>query len=189
MEIKMDLKEGIYCHEKNHLYKAGILQTDIIIEYADMNHLESWMKLIDMVRWTFPGLETQKLMEGYRNTVIKNIKRKSAVCALNDQQVVGTLLFSVRHNMISFLAVHPEYRRKQIGTKLFKEALKILDRKRDIGVDTFGENDPSGVAARGFYKKLGFEEDKVILWKGGDVLLEHPQQRFILRAKKFVKHD
>ncbi|WP_054939920.1 hypothetical protein [Paenibacillus ihuae] len=50
------------------------------------------MGLIDLVRTNFPGLDTSELLEGYRQTVIKNINRRSAICAVNAGEVVGFML-------------------------------------------------------------------------------------------------
>ena len=80
-------------------------QTFIII-YAEMEQLESWMRLIDVVRWNFPGLASERELADYRETVIKNIKRGSAICALDGETVVGFWLFSRKYNMLCHMAVH-----------------------------------------------------------------------------------
>ena len=42
--------------------------------------IDSWMELVKNVRWNFPGLETENALEEHRNTVLKFIRQKSAVC-------------------------------------------------------------------------------------------------------------
>lgn len=153
------------------------MDNKIKIAYATMNELDSWMQLIETVRWNFPGLETQKDMEDYRDTVIKNINRKSAVCALDNGTVVGFLLFSVKNNMLCQMAVHPDYRRQKIASQMIEIMLENLDRGRDIEVHTFRKDDEKGIAPRALYKKLGFEEAEPGLDFG------YPIQKFILRAK------
>lgn len=154
------------------------------IQYAGKNQLVSWMDLIELVRFDFPGLETEELVEGYRKTVMKNIERKSAVCALDESKVIGVLLFSKNNNMLSFIAVHPEYRRKHIATRMVQKMLINLDCTKDIYVDTYGEGDPQGRAARAFYKQLGFIEGEIVPWKSGEIQIQYPQQRFILKANR-----
>lgn len=35
-------------------------------EYGALWNIESWMELVKMVRWNFPGLETQAALEDHR---------------------------------------------------------------------------------------------------------------------------
>jgi ribosomal protein S18 acetylase RimI-like enzyme len=148
--------------------------TVLDITYATMANLESWMALIDLVRWNFPGLETTELVEGYRQTVIKFIKDRRAICALDGNAVVGLLLFSTKHNMLCHMAVHPDHRRRDVATRMIALMLENLDRSRDVVVTTFREEDEKGTAPRALYKKLGFQE--------AELRFDHdyPEQKFIL---------
>lgn len=155
----------------------GNQKRDIRIEFATMNNLSSWMSLVEIVRANFPGLETQELLDGYRNTVIKNIKRQSAICALHGNIVAGILLFSEKHNMISCMAVHPEYRRSGIARGMIELMLPKLDQTKDITVTTFREDDPKGVAPRALYQSLGFLPSELCIELG------YPSQVFVLKGK------
>ncbi len=163
------------------------MKSAISIGYASVEDLPSWMQLVELVRWNFPGLETEELLEGYKNTVIKNINRNSAICAKANKQVVGILLFSQKHNMLCCMAVHPEYRRRHIAEAMILQMLKQLDRSRDIVVDTFRSEDPKGEAPRALYKKLGFVEGEEIIWQEGSGQVEYPEQRFILKAEPNIQ--
>lgn len=156
---------------------------EVQIIYAQQDRLEEWMELVELVRYEISGLSTDQLLEGHKKTVMKNMKRKSAICAQLNGQLVGVLLFSTNNNMLSFLAVHPDYRRKNIATIMVGEMFKNLDRTKDISVDTFGEGDPAGKAARAFYKNIGFVEGKIVPWRSGTIINEYAQQRFIYEAK------
>lgn len=147
------------------------------IKYATMDELNSWIKLVRLVSWNFPGLETEELLDGYKNTVIRNINRKSAICAVSKDKVVGILLFSTKYNMLCCMAVHPTYRKRGIAKRMMKEMISNLDKSRDIIVDTFREEDPKGIAPRSLYTSLGFEPAELIESFG------YPNQRFVLRAK------
>lgn len=150
---------------------------EIIIKNAERKNLNGWMNFVEIVRWNFPGLETEELLEKYRETVEKNIDRGTAVCALAGRMVVGVLLFSVKHNRLNFLAVHPEFRRRGIGAGLVRLAFERLDLTKDIVVDTFCEEDEKGAAPRAFYQKLGFSAGEIkTIQMGGK---EHPVQSFI----------
>lgn len=158
-------------------------QHDIEIKYASMEQLASWMNLVEIVRWNFPGLETQVFLNEYKDTVIKHINKKSAICAMEGNIVVGMLLFSRKYNMLCCMAVHPEYRRKHIATKMIALMLENLDRDKDIVVDTFRQHDPKGNGPRALYKKLGFVEGELTM------NFNYPNQRFVLKKNPlFVKN-
>ena len=118
--------------------------------------IESWMKLVKNVRWNFPGLETEQALEEYKNTVIKFMGQKRAICVKKENEVIGVLLFSHKYNMICCLAVSPNYRNQGIASKLLLYALDKLDRTKIITVSTFREDDEKGIAPRALYKKYGF---------------------------------
>lgn len=135
------------------------------------------MQLVELIRWNFPGLETKELIDGYRETVTKNINRNSAICAKESDKVVGVLLFSVKHNMLCCMAVHPEYRKKGIATRMIHLMLEQLPTNRDVVVTTFREEDEKGIAPRALYKNIGFVEDELCYE------FNYPEQKFILRRK------
>ena len=104
------------------------------------------------------------------------MKDQQALCMKAHDKVIGALLFSKKHNMICYLAVLPEYRNRGFASALLEEALKNLDRTKDIIVSTFRDHDDKGVAPRALYKKFGFIE--------GDLVEEYgyPSQKFILKT-------
>lgn len=157
-----------------HTFDAhGDRRQQLQIGFAAYSHLESWMNLVEIVRWNFPGLETESAMEDYKRTVVKNMKRRSAICALDGNIVVGILLFSEKHRMIGCMAVHPEYQRKDIATKMVQMMLKYMD--GDVRVETFREEDERGAAPRAFYQSLGFVPGELGMAEG------HPVQEFVLK--------
>lgn len=139
---------------------------------ADINQ---WMNLVRRVSGNFPGLETERDLEEHRQTVLRFIEKRQALCAKTDDRIQGVLLFSRNRNMICCLAVSPEIRRKGIASKLLETALGELDRNRDITVSTFREDDGKGAAPRSLYRKFGFVEAELTEAFG------YPNQVFILR--------
>ena len=146
-------------------------------KYGTVLDIDSWMEMVQSVRWNFPGLETEAALNDHRKTVLRFMGERRALCVKDADTVVGVLLFSKKHNMICCLAVSPEYRRKGIASALLKKALAELDRSRDITVTTFRDNDEKGIAPRGLYKRLGFTEEKLM------IETDYPVQRFVLRGK------
>lgn len=128
--------------------------------------LPEWMALAERVKDHFPGFEA----ESYRETLVRNIARGSALCVKTDGRMAGILLFSVRHGCFSYMAVAPEYRRMGVGSALIEEMLRRTE--GDIWVDTFRAEDPMGEAPRALYRRFGFEEGELMEDFG------YPVQRF-----------
>ena len=152
----------------------------IKVELGRPSDINSWIRLVRKVGWNFPGLETEQSIEEHKIIVLKFMNDKRALCVKNEEDIVGVLLYSRKHNMICCLAVDPAYRKKGIASMLLREALNKLDRDKDITVSTFRENDVKGIAPRKLYKKFGFEEGELIEEFG------YPNQRFVLHADKSV---
>ena len=146
------------------------------VQYGTLQDIDSWMQLVQRVRWNFPGLETETSIEDHRHTVLRFMGENWALCVKDAEKVVGVLLLSKKHNMICCLAVAPEYRRNGIASALLEKALAELDSSRDITVTTFRDNDEKGIAPRALYKRFGFAGEKLMIEN------DYPVQRFVLRG-------
>ena len=76
--------------------------------------------------------------------------------------------------MICCLAVSPDHRRRGAASMLMEEALRHLDRTKEISVSTFRAEDEKGPAPRALYEKFGFIADALIEEMG------YPSQKYIL---------
>ena len=146
----------------------------IQIGLAKIEDIDSWIELVRLVRDNFPGLETEELLIGYRDTVIKNINRQTAICAKFGDSVIGVLIFSIKNNELSCMAVHPNYRRLRIASKMIEIMLSILPPNKDVKVMTFRSGDEKGIAPRALYKKFGFVEGELCYH------FNYPEQIFTL---------
>ena len=147
------------------------------IRLAKPQDLDGWMALVEQVRDRFPGLETAESLAEHRETVSQFIKNASAICASEAGRVVGALLFSKGSGTLCFLAVDPDHRRQHIAAKMVSFMLSQMEAGKDVTVTTYQEGDPSGVAARAFYRSLGFSEGKLTEEFG------YPVQEFILKRQ------
>lgn len=145
------------------------------VQFGKYCDIDTWMELVEKIRWNFPGLETPEKLEEYRETVLRFMDKEQALCVKEGSKVIGVLLFSKGRNMICCLGVSPDYRRRGIASKLLKKALENLNRTKEITVSTFREEDEKGTAPRALYKKFGFVEDELTEELG------YPNQRFVLR--------
>ena len=147
------------------------------IRFAGRADLDGWMALVASVKDAFPGLETPEALAAHRNTAAGFIDREEAVCAVVNGRVAGALLFSRQENELCFLAVLPEFRRRHIAEGMVSLMLSELIAGRDVTVTTYREDAAEGIAARAFYKRLGFRAGELIEEFGS------PVQRFVLKRE------
>jgi ribosomal protein S18 acetylase RimI-like enzyme len=138
------------------------------------------MKMIEIVRDNFPGLDTTNGLDDYRQIVIKNIIRETALCIKYSSEIVGVMIFSNHSQCLSCMAVHPNHRRKGIASAMIEKMLSLFPDNVDISVTTFRENDIKGIAPRALYKKYGFIEDELI------TEFNYPHQKFILHRNNKI---
>ena len=144
------------------------------VEYGKPQDIDAWMALVEEVRWNFPGLETQEKLDEHKTTVLKFMSKRQAICVKEGNKIAGVMLFSRGHNMICCLAVSPAYRRRHAASLLMEEALRNLDRTREISVSTFRAEDEKGTAPRALYEKFGFVEDALT------EEMDYPNQKYVL---------
>ena len=142
--------------------------------FGDNSWIDSWMQLVRAVSRSFPGLETEESIDEHKQTVLKFMSKKQALCVMNKGTVIGVLLFSRSRNMICCLAVDPAHRKQGLASILLRKALDELDQSRVITVSTFRENDDKGIAPRALYRKFGFQEGEMTEEFG------YPNQVFVL---------
>ncbi len=147
----------------------------MVIALATERDIDNWMNLVNKVKDSFPGLETQDALEEHRNTVLEFMGNDSAICAKTGNKIAGTLLFSKEANMLCFLAVDAEYRRQHVAEKMFSYMLTFMDAEKDITVTTYRADVLEGIPARMFYKRMGFTEGKLT------EEFSSPVQEFVLK--------
>lgn len=131
---------------------------NINIKFAQKNDINGWIELLILVRDSFPGLD----LEEYEIQLRKSISDQEAIVAKIDDKIVGTLAFSKSNNELSFLATHPDYRRKGIAQKLIEKFVSLFTSSTKLHVITYRENDSQGIAARELYKSMGFIEGDML---------------------------
>ena len=145
------------------------------IELASEWDIDRWMKFVEKVKDAFPGLDTMEAWNDHRNTVIDFMNNASAICAKVQEEIVGVLLFSRENNTLCFLAVDEKHRRQHIAEKMVSYMLTMMDPKGEISVTTYRDGVQEGIAARAFYKRIGFTEGRLTEEFGS------PVQEFVLK--------
>lgn len=150
------------------------LSAEYKLKYGAPEDIDGWMSLVSRISWNFPGLETAEKLDEHKATVLRFMAKRQAICVRSGGEIAGVMLFSRRMNMICCLGVSPGHRRRGIASMLMDEALRNLDRSREITVTTFRADDEKGTAPRALYEKYGFIEEALIEELG------YPNQRYVL---------
>ena len=145
----------------------------MIFKFACNQDINSWLELLELVRNSFPGLE----MKEYKENLQKSIANKEALIAKKDKQVIGTLAFSSSNGELTFLAVHPQYRKMGIARNLIKKMISLFPSGSELSVITYREDDLQGVAARKLYQSMGFERGELL------EIFDYPCQKLTYSVK------
>lgn len=125
----------------------------LFVGFAEQRDIDSWMELLYVVKDNFPGLE----MKEYRTALLDAISIEQALVAKEEDVIVGALIFSQRTGELSFLAVHPLYRKKGIAKALILKLISQFPKGTKLSVVTYRDGDRQGIAARKLYQSMGFQ--------------------------------
>lgn len=141
--------------------------------FGEKRDFESWIEVVKLVSGNFPGLD----LKCYKDILMEKIEKKETLVVRDGEKVVGALAFSYEESELSFLAVHPKYRQKNIGTELVKKFTSLFETETRLSVITYQDGDIKGEGARKLYKKAGFSEGNLI------TVFDYPCQEFIYIVK------
>jgi len=139
------------------------------IGFAQSNDIDDWIKLLELVKDNFPGLD----MEEYKKGLSTRILEQGALAAKENDMLIGAMLFSRESKELEFLAVHPQYRRLGTATALIRYLFAFFPKGSCFTVITYREDDPKGKAARELYKRIGFMPGELI------TVFDYPCKKFI----------
>jgi ribosomal protein S18 acetylase RimI-like enzyme len=106
----------------------------MVIDLASINDFNSWMSLVDKVKMNFPGLDSLVEYENYKQTLIKNINRGTAICAKTDESIVGILIFSKQRKILACMAIDPDYRKQGLATKMINFMFTFFENKNGVKI-------------------------------------------------------
>ncbi len=149
----------------------GKMNTNVLSKAAESD-LNEWMRMVCGVKDNFPGLETKEDIVSYEKIVTKNIRRGTAICVKFNNNVVGIMLYSLKSNCISCMAVDPAFRHQGVASIMMDY---VLMQMKNISVTTFRADDKKGIAPRALYKKYGFNEGELV------EEFNYPHQKFYLK--------
>jgi ribosomal protein S18 acetylase RimI-like enzyme len=122
------------------------------VERATATDIASWLEIVREVEPLFGP------MPAFDGTLERGIARDRAWCVRGtDGAVLGGMLLSPPERAtIDWLAVRAGARGNGHGRALVAHALQHFANAPEVLVDTFGEDNPDGRAARRLYESFGF---------------------------------
>lgn len=117
-----------------------------------------WMDLLETVREDFPGLDR----DAHRRILADRASRGEAWVIHNGRELAAAMVFSHERTELEFLAVRPDFRRRGLAGRLVETMAAGFPVGTVVTVTTFREDDPRGAAARGFYRRLGFDPGALV---------------------------
>lgn len=132
----------------------------MLIRWATEKDFDSWCELATQVSQVFrhPDDMGQDLeFRSYAQSKLSKFEALTAVDYISGKSM-GFIGFSRTYNRITWFGVFEKYRNKGVGLRLLKTALRQLDNKKLITVETYPEGYEPGIPAKNLYRKVGFIE-------------------------------
>lgn len=142
-----------------------------MIRYVINSDINQILSMLDMVKDDFAGYKENEFLEA----VYKAINNDEAILEEDEGKIAGLLMCSKNEKELTFLAVHPEYRKKGVARRLIRNMTEWFTSGDIITVTTFQDSDPKGIPARACYHACGFVDDKKL------TVFDYPCQKLILR--------
>lgn len=141
-----------------------------MIRYAVKGDEDQILEMMELVKDDFAGYKEAEFLEAFYNAV----DNREAVAEESEGRIAGLLLFSREEKELSFLAVHPEFRKRGTAKKLISKMAESFPKGETLHVITFQEGDPKGAAARACYHACGFVDGETL------TVFDYPCQKMIL---------
>ncbi len=142
-----------------------------MIRYVTKNDEGQILSMMELVKDDFAGYKEKEFLEA----VYSAISNDEAIIEEKDGRIAGLLMCSKKEKELSFLAVHPEYRKNGVAKRLIEKMTEWFTVGDIISVVTFQEGDPKGIPARACYHSFGFVDDEKL------TVFDYPCQKMILR--------
>ena len=142
-----------------------------MIMYVTKDDESQILSMMELVKDDFAGYNEKEFLEAVCNA----INNDEAVMEEKDGVIAGLLMCSKKEKELSFLAVHPEYRKNGVAKRLIEKMTEWFTVGDIISVVTFQEGDPKGIPARACYHSCGFIDDEKL------TVFDYPCQKMILK--------
>lgn len=141
-----------------------------MIRYAVKSDESQILSMMELVKDDFAGYKEKEFLEAVHNAVCN----EEAIVETEDGRITGLLMCSKKEKELTFLAVHPKYRKRGVAKRLISEMSRWFTAGDIIEVITFQDGDPKGIPARACYHACGFTDDEKL------TVFDYPCQKLIL---------
>ena len=142
-----------------------------MLRYITRNDECQILSMMELVKDDFAGYREQEFLEA----VYKAIDHDEAIMEEEDGRIAGLLMCSRKEKELTFLAVHPEFRKKGVAKRLIGKMTEWFTTGDTIFVVTFQEEDPKGTPARACYHSCGFVDAEKL------TVFDYPCQKMLLQ--------
>lgn len=142
-----------------------------MIRYVIKSDINQILSIMEMVKDDFAGYKEKEFLEAVYNA----INSDEAILEDDEGKIAGLLMCSKNEKELTFLAVHPEYRKKGVARRLIRNMTEWFTSGDIITVTTFQDSDPKGISARACYHACGFVDDEKL------TVFDYPCQKLFLR--------
>lgn len=142
-----------------------------MIRYVTKDDINQILSMMELVKEDFAGYKEKEFLEALYNA----ISNDEAIMEDHEGKIAGMLIGSRNEKELSFLAVHPEHRKRGVARTLIEKMTEWFHDGETISVVTFQEEDSKGIAARACYHACGFVDDEKL------TVFDYPCQKLILR--------
>lgn len=129
------------------------------------------LSMMELVKDDYAGYKEKEFLEA----VSSAISNDEAIMEENDGRIAGMLMGSKKEKELSFLAVHPDYRKKGVAKRIIAKMMEWFTVGDIISVVTFREGDPKGIPAMACYHACGFVDDEKL------TVFDYPCQKMIFK--------
>ena len=142
-----------------------------MIRYVTKGDEDQILSMMELVKDDFAGYKKDEFLEAVNHSIQDN----EAIVEEVEGRIAGLLMCSKNEKELTFLAVHPMYRKRGVAVRLIEKMKEGFHDGDIVSVITFQEGDPKGIPARACYHACGFVDDEKL------TVFEYPCQKLILR--------
>lgn len=142
-----------------------------MIRYVTKNDENQILSMMELVKDDFAGYKESEFLEA----MYQAISNDEFIMEEENGNLAGLLMCSKKEKELTFLAVHPEYRKCGVAKRLIEEMMGWFTGGDIISVVTFREGDPKGIPARACYHACGFVDGEEL------TVFDYPCQRLLLQ--------
>lgn len=141
-------------------------------QFPTAGDIPAIVSLAEELQEYFPGFNRRD----FEHSIAEKLHKNEILIIRCNGKLAGCAAFSHERSEIDFLAVHPDFRRRGVASRLLISAMAEFPAGTRLSVISYRSGDPLGAGARRLYQRLGFCEGELLTAFG------YPCQRLSVSA-------